>query len=30
VRLPFRAGRQACPGGRVAGEVRRRPTPYDY
>ncbi len=30
VRLPFRAGRQACPGGRVEGEVRRRPTPYDY
>ncbi len=30
VRLPFRAGRQTCPGGRVEGEVRRRPDPYGY
>ena len=30
VRLPFRAGRQTCPGGRVEGEVRRAPDPGGY
>jgi len=30
VRLPFRAGRQTCPGGRVEGEVRRPPDPGGY
>ncbi|MDQ3645077.1 MAG: lysyl oxidase family protein [Actinomycetota bacterium] len=30
VRLPFRAGRQSCPGGRVEGRARRRTDPYRY
>jgi len=30
VRLPFRAGRQTCPGGRVEGQVRRPDNPYGY
>ena len=30
VRLPFRAGRQTCPGGRVEGEVRRPANPFSY
>ncbi len=30
VRLPFRAGRQTCPGGRVEGQVRRPGNPYSY
>lgn len=30
VRLPFRAGRQKCPGGRVEGDVKRRPDPPGY
>lgn len=30
VRLPFRAGRQTCPGGRVEGKARRQADPYRY